>query len=159
MVVIIPIIIELGDAVLAGLVLGRLGGGEFEGGDAADLEGLDVGVVAAAGDDVGLDGDAQLFGLVVELLGKDENVLAEVLRLLTELAADDVAVRLGHAALPFALAPVEEGDGDAHLNNLVAQQVAVGTAQVVGGAGVAELGVEADGLAVGAGGGDGVVGL
>ena len=87
LIVIVPVVEELLDAVLAGLVLGSLGAGEFEGRDAAYLERLDVSVVAAAGDGVGLAGDAQLLGLVVELLGQDKDVLAEVLRLLAQHAA------------------------------------------------------------------------
>ena len=75
LIVIVPVVEELLDAVLAGLVLGSLGAGEFEGRDAAYLERLDVSVVAAAGDGVGLAGDAQLLGLVVELLGQDKDVL------------------------------------------------------------------------------------
>ena len=58
-------------------------------------------------DGVGLAGDAQLLSLVVELLSQYKNVLAEVLCLLPELALDDFAVRLGHATLSLALAPVE----------------------------------------------------
>ena len=50
LIVIVPVVEELLDAVLAGLVLGSLGAGEFEGRDAAYLERLDVSVVAAAGD-------------------------------------------------------------------------------------------------------------
>ena len=100
-----------------------------------------------------------MLGLVVELLGQDKDVLAEVLRLLAQLALDDVAVRLGHLALPLTLAPVEQRHGDAHRDHLVAQQVAVGAVHVVARAGVAQLGVEVDALAVGAGRGHGVVGL
>ena len=95
LIVIVPVVEELLDAANAGLVLGFLRIREFEGRYAANLERLDVGVVAAAGDGVGLAGDAQLLGLVVELLGQDKDVLAEVLRLLAQLALDDVAVRLG----------------------------------------------------------------
>ena len=108
LIVIVPVVEELLDAANAGLVLGFLRIREFEGRYAANLERLDVGVVAAAGDGVGLAGDAQLLGLVVELLGQDKDVLAEVLRLLAQLALDDVAVRLGHLALPLTLAPVEQ---------------------------------------------------
>ena len=82
LIVIVPVVEELLDTADAGLILGGLGAGEFEGRDAANLERLDVGVVAAAGNGVGLAGDAQLLGLVVELLGQDKDVLAEVLRLL-----------------------------------------------------------------------------
>ena len=150
LIVIVPVVEELLDAANACLVLGFLRIREFEGRYAANLERLDVGVVAAAGDGVGLAGDAQLLGLVVELL---------VLRLLAQLALDDVAVRLGHLALPLTLAPVEQRHGDAHRDHLVAQQVAVGAVHVVARAGVAQLGVEVDALAVGAGRGHGVVGL
>ena len=63
LIIIVPVVEELLDAVLAGLVLGLLRIREFEGRDAAYLERLDVGVVASAGDGVGLAGDAQLLGL------------------------------------------------------------------------------------------------
>ena len=68
LIVIVPVVEELLDAANACLVLGFLRIREFEGRYAANLERLDVGVVAAAGDGVGLAGDAQLLGLVVELL-------------------------------------------------------------------------------------------
>ena len=59
LIVIVPVVEELLDTADAGLVLGFLCIREFEGRDAAYLERLDVGVVAAAGDGVGLAGDAQ----------------------------------------------------------------------------------------------------
>ena len=46
LIIIVPVVEELLDAVLAGLVLGLLRIREFEGRDAAYLERLDVGVVA-----------------------------------------------------------------------------------------------------------------
>ena len=85
-------------------------------------------MVAAAGDGVGLAGDAQLLGLVVELLGQDEDVLAEVLSLLAKLPLHNVAVRLRHPSLPLSFAPVKQRNADAHTHHVVAEQVAVGIA-------------------------------
>ena len=85
LVVVVPIIKELLDVVLAGEVLGIAGIVEFQDVHAADEEGLDGSLVAGRGDTVGLPGEVQLAGLVVELLGKQEDVLVEIQFLLLEL--------------------------------------------------------------------------
>ena len=116
-------------------------------------------MIATAGNRVGLGSDAQLFGLVVELLSKHEQVLAELLCLLSQLSAHDVAIALGHLPLSLALAPVEQRNTDAHLHHLVGQQVAIGPAQVVGIARIAHLRIEIHALPVGACRSYGIVGL
>ena len=156
---IIPIVIEFGDVLLPGLVLGVAGVVQVEGADFAYHEGLHAGVVSLLGYQVGLFGDAQLLGLVVEVGHEEEDVLVEVHLLLLDAGQLQVAVALGHLHLPPAFAPVEDGDGEAHLHYLVVQEVAVGGLEIAVLARVAHAGEEVDAAQVAPCGGHGIVGL
>ena len=137
-IVVVPVVIELLDIVLAGEILGVAGVVELEDAHAADQEGLDGGLVAGVGHAVGLTGKLQLAGLVVELFGEQEDVLVEVQFLLPELGADHVAVALGHLDLPLALAPVQDRYRQSDRHNLLVADVVVGHGQLAVHSGVAD---------------------
>ena len=75
--------------------------------------------------------------------------MAELLCLLAQLPTHNLAVALGQSSLSLSLAPVKDRHREAYLHHLLAQQVAIGTADRGACARVAQLGVEVDALSVG----------
>ena len=79
LVVIVPVVEELRDAVLPSLIFGCLCIGKLKGADGAYLESLHIGVVTPLCNGVGLFGYAELLLLIVELLSEHEEILLELL--------------------------------------------------------------------------------
>ena len=128
----------------AGLVLLHPRVVEVEGGDHPYQIGLDIGLIAAAGNLIGPTGKLELLELVAVTLHEDKEILVEVHILLSDLALHEAAVALGHFHGSLAASPVDERNRDSDLHHLVAAERRIAAAEITVGAGVAELGEKID---------------